>query len=303
MLLTRKDFIKSSSLLLGGLALGGSRFASLFQDMGKGFRLINDNIGIYSERGGTILWYIAQDGAAIVDSQFPDSAKNMLDGLKKKTDKKINFLFNTHHHGDHTSGNFYLKDFVEKIVANENCARLQKAKNGGGEKDKTQAYPNLTFKENAIYGLGKEQVNAYHFNPSHTGGDSMYHFVNSNIVHMGDLVFNRLCPFFNLSDEGSFKGWILNLEKAISIFPKDTKFIFGHAADPEKVIGSKDDIVKMKDYISTLLNYVAKAKAAGKTREEIGSAIDITKFNGVKEMRPGMLKGNAEQAFDELSRG
>lgn len=192
---------------------------------------------------------------------------------------------------------------MEKIIANENCARLQKEKNGGGDKDKTQAYPNLTFQSHSLYGLGNEQISAYHFNPAHTGGDSIYHFMNSNVVHMGDLVFNGLCPVFRLSDEGSIRGWIQYLEKAGAMFQKDTKFIFGHSADPEKVIGTKEDLVKMKDYLSTLLDYVAKAKAAGKTKEEIAASVDITKFNGVKEMRPGMLKSNAEEAFEELSKG
>lgn len=303
MAVTRKEFIKSSSILLGGLMFGGAKFNSLFRDMGKGFRLINDNIGIYTEKGGTILWYAAKDGAAIVDAQFPDSAKNMMDGLKKRTDRKINFLFNTHHHGDHTSGNIYLKDYVEKIAANENCARLQKVKNGGGEKDKTQAYPDLTFQEHALYGLGSEQIDAYHFYPAHTGGDSIYHFVNSNVVHMGDLVFNGLCPFFFPSDEGSFKSWIKYLDKVAGRFQKDTKFVFGHSADNEKVIGTKEDIVKMRDYISFLLDYVANGKAAGKTKEQISASIEISMFKGIKEMRPGMFKGNAESAYDELSKG
>jgi glyoxylase-like metal-dependent hydrolase (beta-lactamase superfamily II) len=303
MKVTRKDFIKSSSILLGGLFLGGSRLLDALQENTTGFRNINENIGIYTERGGTILWYVANDGIAIVDAQFPDTAKNMHEGLKKKSGKKIDFLFNTHHHGDHTSGNFYLKDYADKIVANENCARLQKLKNGQGENDKKQAYPNLTFQDNSLYGLGKERIEAYHFFPAHTGGDSIYHFVNSNVVHMGDLVFNGLTPYFGLSDEGSFKGWIKFLEKAVDKFQKDTKFVFGHSANPEKLIGTKEDLVRMKDYISTLLDYVAKGKAAGKTKEEIAGAIDITKFNGVKEMRQGALKGNAEQAFNELSRG
>jgi cyclase len=303
MKVTRKEFIKSSSILLGGLFLGGSGILKAFQDDIKGFRNINDNIGIFVERGGTILWYVAKDGIAIVDSQFPESAKNMYEGLKTKSSKRIDYLFNTHHHGDHTAGNFYLKDYTDKIVANENCARLQKEKNGGGEKDKTQAYPNMTFQEYSLYGLGKERIEAYHFYPAHTGGDGIYHFVNSGVVHMGDLVFNGITPYFNLSDGGSFKGWIKCLEKATDVFPKETKFVFGHSADPEKLIGTKEDLIRMKDYISTLLDYVAKGKAAGKSKEEIASSIDISKFNGVKEMRTGGLKGNAEQAFDELSKG
>ncbi len=299
---TRKEFLKTSSIILGGMVFGGFRIPSFAQDLGKGFRQINDNLGVYSERGGTILWYITKDAGAIVDAQYPESAKNLIAGLRKISDRKINFLFNTHHHGDHTAGNFFLKEYVEKIVASEECARLQRERNGGGEKDKTQAYPSLTFAESAIYGIGKEQVAAYHICPAHTGGDSIYHFVNSDVVHMGDLVFNGLCPFFNLADGGSFKGWINYLDKVIGKFGRDTKFVFGHSADPEKIIGTRDDLVKMKDFISALLDYVAKAKKEGKTKEEISAAIDVSMFTGVKEMRAGMIKGNAEQAFDELSR-
>lgn len=303
MKVTRKDFIKSSSILLGGLFLGGSSILKAFQDELKGFKNINNNMGIYVERGGTILWYVANDGIAVVDAQFPESAKNMYEGLKKKSGKRIDYLFNTHHHGDHTAGNFYLKDYTDKIVANENCARLQKEKNGGGEKDKTQAYPNLIFQDKSLYGLGKERIEAFHFNPAHTGGDGIYHFVNSNVVHMGDLVFNGFTPYFNLSDGGSFKGWVKNLEKTLGTFDKDTKFVFGHSADPEKLIGTKEDLVRMKDYISALLDYVTKGKVAGKTREQIAGTIDISIFKNIKERGTGALKGNAEQAFDELSRG
>jgi len=301
--ITRKDFIKSSSVLLGGLFLGGSKLLEVLQDDMKGFKTIRDNIGIYTERGGTILWYVSNDGIAIVDAQFPESAKNMYAGVKKKSDKRIDYLFNTHHHGDHTAGNFYLKDYTDKIVANENCARLQKEKNGAGEKDKTQAYPNLTFQDFSLYGLGKERIEAFHFYPAHTGGDGIYHFVNSNVVHMGDLVFNGLTPYFGLSDGGSLKSWIKYLDKVADRFDKDTKFVFGHSADPDKLVGTKEDLKKMKDYISTLLDIVAKGKAAGKTRDEVASSINISQFNGVKDMRAGGLKSNAEQAFDELSRG
>lgn len=299
---TRKEFLKTSSLLLGGLMFGGFRIPSFAQDLGKGFRLINYNLGIYTERGGTILWYASKEGSAIVDAQYPETAKNLIEGLKKISERKIDFLFNTHHHGDHTAGNFFLRDYVDKIVASENCARLQRERNGGGEKEKTQAYPDLTFAGSAIYGVGKEQVAAYHFGPAHTGGDSIYHFVHSDVVHMGDLVFNGLCPFFNLADGGSFRGWINYLDKVTGKFGGDTKFVFGHSADPEKLIGKKEDLVKMKDYISFLLDYVSKGKKEGKTKEEIAASIDVSMFAGIKEMRAGMIKGNAEQAFDELSR-
>jgi len=44
----------------------------------------------------------------VVDSQFPETAQMLLDGLKSRTQRKIDLLINTHHHGDHTHGNCLL---------------------------------------------------------------------------------------------------------------------------------------------------------------------------------------------------
>ncbi len=59
------------------------------------------------------------------------------------------------------------------------------------------------------------------------------------------------------------------LDKAQQLFDKDTLFVFGHAFDPEKVTGYKEDLKAMQDYLSNLLDYVTKQIKAGKTRDEI----------------------------------
>jgi glyoxylase-like metal-dependent hydrolase (beta-lactamase superfamily II) len=49
-----------------------------------------------------------------------------LDGLKEKTDHVMDYLINTHHHGDHTAGNPVFKGFAKHIVAHQNVPDLQK---------------------------------------------------------------------------------------------------------------------------------------------------------------------------------
>ena len=130
----RKDFLRASALVTGGIflnnffPLNAKNIFSL-----EGFKEVAPGIGIYTERGGTIGYYLADDVTVVIDSQFPDAAKNFHSGLIEKQHKKISFLFNTHHHRDHTAGNTYLNEFAEDIIAHENCVELQKKNNSASE--------------------------------------------------------------------------------------------------------------------------------------------------------------------------
>lgn len=298
---TRKEFLKTSSLIAGGLLLPGSKnFGKIFQQTAGTFKNLRDNIGIYTERGGTIGWYISDDALVVIDSQFPETAKNMLDGLHKKTSRKIDLLFNTHHHGDHTSGNLYLKDFAVRIVAQENCKALQE-KTYGSDTTKPQAYPDATFKKEWNQAIGKESVSAKFFGAAHTGGDSVVHFQKANVAHMGDLVFNRTYPFIDSNGGGTVAGWPIVLERIIKFYSKDTIFIFGHGATDDLVTGSMADVIAMKDYLSALYEFVSKEIKSGKTKEQIASANEIPGFADLKERWPGARKMNLEKTYDELS--
>lgn len=299
MKITRKDFLKSGALITGGLFLPGFKLISAFQEQKYKFISIRNNIGIFTERGGTIGWYATQDALVVIDSQYPETAKNLVEGLKQKTERKIDLLFNTHHHGDHTAGNLYLKDFANKIVAHENCKALQE-KNYGGNPDKPQIYPGATFTNSWGEDIGKEKVVARYFGPAHTGGDSVVHFENANIAHMGDLVFNKTFPFIDPNGGGSVQQWVFTLEKIIKHYERDTTFIFGHSIADEFLVGNRKDLIAMKNYLSALVDFVSKEIKNGKAKEEIASASAIPGFEDIKERWQGARKMNIERTYDEL---
>jgi len=94
----RRSFIKSSSFLIGALLYPGKNiFGAINFFSLEGIKEIRPNIGIFTEKGGTIGWYVSDDAVVVVDSQFPDSAKHFVEELKKITKRKIDILFNTHH--------------------------------------------------------------------------------------------------------------------------------------------------------------------------------------------------------------
>ena len=298
---TRKEFLKTGALIVGGVLIQGNKFFYSAQEKTLGLITIRDDFGIYIERGGTIGWYVDKDAVVAIDSQFPETVKKFIAELQKKTTRKIDLFFNTHHHADHTGGNVYIKDFTKKMIAHENCVALQK-KNYGSNPNSPQVYADTTFTDEWRQKIGKETVVAKYFGLAHTGGDSVIHFERANIAHAGDLVFNKTYPYIDANGGGSVATWIDTLEKVIKYYSKDTLFIFGHGATNDLVTGSLGDVVAMKNLLSALVDFVSKGIKDGKNKVEISLSTDIPGTVGWKERVAGMLRITLEKVYDELNK-
>lgn len=277
----RRKFLTNTALTAGALTFLGNRsFASWMADPTYQITPLRNNVGIFTEKGGTIIWMANKEGIVTVDSQFPDTAPHLIAELQKKSDKPFQWVINTHHHGDHSSGNIAFKGIVKNVAAHANSLINQKAaaeKQNAGDK---QLYPDTTFTNKWKVKVGDEHISAHYFGAGHTNGDSFIHFENANIVHTGDLVFNKRYPFVDRSAGASCRHWPLALEGALKQFDKNTVYVFGHAFDPVKVTGTAEDVKAMKNFMEKLVAYVEGGIKAGKTKEEILSAKSIPGVNG-----------------------
>ena len=234
---------------------------------------LQGNVGYFSERGGTIGWMIEDGHVVVVDTQFPKQSQNVVDSLMANGGTHIDLLINTHHHGDHTAGNIIYKDLTDRVVSHENSKKnqLANAKKKGSEDN--QLYPNELFKDSWTTKVGTETITMDYFGAAHTDGDAITHFENSNVVHMGDLVFNRRFPYIDTSAGANISNWITVLDKALNKFDGETKFIFGHSDNGYEVIGGKEDIKAFQDYLSKLLVFGEQSIKAGKSLEELKKTI------------------------------
>ena len=79
-MIQRRDFVKFTGIVASlGFTSVNSFARSLVQDDEYNMKMLRGNVGIFTARGGTIVWRIAEDGIAIVDTQFPPSAKQMIE--------------------------------------------------------------------------------------------------------------------------------------------------------------------------------------------------------------------------------
>ncbi len=306
MSMTRRHFLSASSMSLGAIGIARLPIAAQapaaqappvtkFEDIRRG-------VGIFTGNGGTIGYLIAPDGAIAVDSQFMNTAEICVAGLKTKAPKGIELLINTHHHGDHTSGNPAFKAAVKKIVAHENCVAWQRKVAEQAAKPTPQAYADETFKDTWKVDFGGETVHARYMGPGHTSGDAAVFFEKANVVHGGDLLFRRVHPRVDGPAGASIVNWVDILGKMASTHGGDTVFVFGHGKDGV-VLGKQADVTFFRDYLSAALDHTRRGLKAGQSKEEIAKVESLKGFEEVAQVSPRLtLAGVIEAAYDELSR-
>ena len=301
--LNRRHFIRNSSLLAGMAALSPQEqlFRLLFPASDH-MHDLRGGVGYYTERGGTIMYFRNGDSTIVVDTQFPEQSEKLVAAFTEQEGfRGVDLLINTHHHGDHTGGNIVYKHIVGMHVAHENARIWQeKAAIEKGNEDE-QLYPEETYTDTWSMLIGGERATLHYFGPGHTGGDSLVHFENANVVHMGDLLFNRRFPNIDRPSGANIHNWIKVLKKARRVFDKDTIFLAGHAAEAYSVECTQDDLKAMENYLKSLLRYVKKEKRSGTSLDQLKEK--TVTIPGAPEWKYGdhFRNVNLEVAWAELA--
>lgn len=300
MMTHRREFIQKMALASGMILTPWQKvLAGLFtQDPAYKLELLRRNVGAFTERGGTIGYLISTDGIVVVDTQFPEQAQHLIGEIKKRTEKKIDLLVNTHHHGDHTAGNIAFKGLVNKVVAHENSKKNQQRQATERNAEATQLYPDTLYQDKWSQKVGDEIISLRYFGAAHTNGDSVVHFENANVAHLGDLIFNRRHPFVDRPGGASINNWIKVLEKIQQEYDNETLFIFGHAGEGHPIIGDKQDIKAMQQYLQKVLDVVSAKIKEGQSLEKV---LTLTEIPGANEWQGDGIQRPLTAAFEELS--
>ena len=314
----RREFLARSSLFAAAGLLGrprawagtGPAAAPSAPVASSGFHPLRRNVGVFIDRGGTIGWLVDPGALAVVDTQFPDTALACLDGLPGRANRPIDVVLNTHHHADHTGGNPSFKPECRTIVAQANVPNLQfEAARRAEASPRPQAWATVdkqvfadtTFTDVWRRELGGEIVTAQFHGAAHTGGDAIITFERANVVHMGDIVFNRMYPAIDRPGGATIRGWIRVLGAAIQTYPADAIYVYGHGNPRFGITGSRSDLQLQRDFLTALLERVQRDISAGKSKAEIVAVENFPGFPDLHTPLPNRLGLDLGAAYDELT--
>lgn len=228
---------------------------------------LSDNVYMLVGQGGNIGVSVGDDGVFIIDDQFEQLTPKILEAIRTLSDKPLQFLVNTHYHGDHTGGNENMAKQGIKIIAHENVRKRLV----DGEKPK-DALPIITFNDRVNVHMNGEDVNVHHVEHAHTDGDAMLFFSKSNVLHTGDTYFHKRYPYIDVKSGGSIDGYIKAVKKGLTLINDDTKIIPGHGP-----VSNKEEYQSFLTMLETLRKNVQAEIENGKTEDEVAANAAITK--------------------------
>lgn len=267
------------------------------------FEDVRRGVGIFTMRGGTIGWLVNKDAAIAIDTQYADTAKACVDGLKQKSGgRTLDVVFNTHHHPDHTGGNAIFRAEAKRLIAHANVPELQKKVAASTPNAPAPTVADATFEKTWSEKFGDETITGYYNGPGHTSGDAIYRFDRAHVVHMGDLLFHERHPRVDRGAGASMQNWIVILDKVAKEMPGDTIYIAGHARDNAPLTVDGKAVQAFRNYLDAALTFTRKGIAAGQTKETLAATATLPGFEQYQASGTALVLGGVlTAAYEELT--
>ena len=221
---------------------------------------VKDNIYYLEGSGGNIGVIIGDDGVLIIDNQFAPLTNKIEAAITDLTKLPVTFVVNSHFHYDHTDGNENFGKAGAFIVAQDNARRRMEsaqvlASGYSQRRYEKVGLPKITFFDAMRFYFNDEPIHITYNGPGHTDGDAQVYFLQSNVIHTGDMFVRYVLPFIDQSNGGSLDGMIEATDRLASQINDETIIIPGHGQ-----LSTRDDLLSYREMLVTIRGNLLRAK-------------------------------------------
>lgn len=230
--------------------------------------------------------FVTDEGVLVIDTrQHPREGQDLLDRIKKITDKPVKWVINSHFHGDHHYGNPPFKAAGATIVAHTDTARLMsqvwdkelarranffRSRNFDPTEVKLVA-PDVTFDQSLTIRLGGKEVRLIYLGPGQQAGDTFVLFPEHRILFTPGAFGTRSMP--NMAFTPSVENWIKLLGEIAAM---DLVAILPAHGDVAKTA----DVKELADFLADEYATVKDAIAKGVKLDEALKTVTLDKYKG-----------------------
>lgn len=242
-------------------------------------------------RGGRDVGVVAIDTCAT-----ERRTRALIETIQEVAGSPPRILVNTHHHADHTNGNYLLPD---SVVIGHQKSREEMLKTGLLQLDGVfepvewgglgLRPPFVTFPHELTLHTGELRVELLRpASAAHTTNDVLAWLPQERILFSGDLVWNGCTPFVLM---GSVAGAIEALDYIVELDP--AVVVPGH--------GPPCDLTALETcgrYLRWVQTSSATARSSGMAPLQAARELDLGEFSELQD--PERLAGNLHRAYAEL---
>ena len=263
--------------ILLAVALLAATATALAQDMATEIKATEAAPGVYMLEGANgfssnMGLLVGDEHVVLIDDGMAPITADLIATVDELSGSSIDFIVNTHVHGDHVGSNATLAENGAVIFAHDNIRkRLVEAPDPAGG---TAGLPVVTFADAVTFHVNGQEAYVFHIAKAHTDGDAAIHFRGANVIVAGDLHFNHLFPFIDLDSGGSVRGFIAGQRRIIEMADEDTVIIPGHGP-----VASRDDLQASLDMLVDAEARVEALVLEGKTEEEVLAANPLADYH------------------------
>jgi cyclase len=252
----------------------------------------------FDYNGSNAVFLVTDDGVLLIDTRtHPRVGQDLLERIRKVTDKPIKWVVNSHFHGDHHFGNAPFKAAGATFVAQKETARIMQQvqpkemarridgfkKIGYDPNEVKLVVPDVTFDNEMTIRLGGREVRLMYLGPGQQAGDTFVLFPHARTLFTPGSFAKRSMP--NMAFTPSVETWLKLLDQVA-------------AMDVDTILPAHGDVATradVKELSAMLADEYATVKQAVAKGVSVDEAIKTLTFPQYKEWRnynrlPGEIK-------------
>jgi cyclase len=231
----RRELLKGA--MAGTLTLWAARTLRASQSLQQGtasaLRKLTDKIALL-DVGGTNVVAFSANGVVLVDTGSPKTAEAVVAALNSfAPNGKVQTVFNTHYHLDHTGNNETFSAAGAKIIAHDRTRQWMSNDYWLPDQDRYEkarpkaAWPTEAFFDKGSMTAGGETIDYGYLLMAHTSGDIYVHFKESNVLVVGDVASPVKDPELDWNTGAWIGGRVDAMDLLLKISNDQTKIVPG----------------------------------------------------------------------------
>lgn len=298
---SRRSFLEFSAGMALACCVGNRALAagaaSRDDDGAKWFEWtkVSPRCWVAAGEGGNVLVIAGDAEAIVIDAKNAGFGSTLRREAERACGKPVKTLINTHHHGDHIGGNCsFTKDCTvmahrnalpriaaqgERLMGSATNAAAQVGKSDKPAKEAVLAdisrldasgltkdswTPSKGLGDSEALTIGGVALELVHVGNGHTDNDLIIIVPGENVMHAGDLLFNKVWPVIDLPGGSDTAGWVTSCEKILELCgEKKMVVVPGHGA-----VTDREAAQRQRQMLIALRAKAEAAVKAGESRED-----------------------------------